>query len=181
MSLLTSAPTKLCNHVLQRLAHLNGILNGLKNLFAQRGGASVPEERRFPREIEKWHRVARSIFTLGSFAPSASVAESFLRIVTRGARLRAVYGKRLIKKEAASQLHAWFGKWIVERQGGLRKRAGERETKGRRIRGHFAVAVCGPRPGGVEVVWHVTVEAEGLPKPVCVAEWVLRLMTGSST
>ena len=52
---------------------------------------------------------------------------------------------------------------------------------GSRIRGHFSVAACGPRPGGVEVVWHVTVEAEGQPKPVCVAEWVLRLMTGSAT
>ena len=48
---------------------------------------------------------------------------------------------------------------------------------GSRIRGHFTLLACGARPGGVEVVWQVTVEAEGLQKPVCVAEWVLRLVT----
>ena len=50
---------------------------------------------------------------------------------------------------------------------------------GSRIRGHFALAGCGARPGGLEVVWQVTVEDEGQEKPVCVAEWVLRLLTGS--
>jgi acyl dehydratase len=50
---------------------------------------------------------------------------------------------------------------------------------GSRVRGHFALAGCGARPGGVEVVWKVTVEAEGQEKPVCVAEWVLRLVTPS--
>lgn len=50
---------------------------------------------------------------------------------------------------------------------------------GSRVRGHFALAGCGARTGGVEVVWQVTVEGEGQAKPVCVAEWVLRLATGS--
>lgn len=49
---------------------------------------------------------------------------------------------------------------------------------GTRVRGHFALAGCGARPGGVEVVWQVTVEAEGQDKPVCVAEWILRLVVG---
>ncbi len=49
---------------------------------------------------------------------------------------------------------------------------------GSRIRGNFALLSCAARPGGVEVVWQVTVEAENNPKPVCVAEWVLRLVTG---
>lgn len=47
---------------------------------------------------------------------------------------------------------------------------------GSRVRGHFTVAGCGTRPGGDEVVWRVTVEAEGQAKPVCVAEWVLLLV-----
>ena len=50
---------------------------------------------------------------------------------------------------------------------------------GSRVRGHFAVAGCGPRPGGIEVVWQVTVEAEGVAKPVCVAEWALAPVTGT--
>lgn len=51
---------------------------------------------------------------------------------------------------------------------------------GSRIRGHFALLGCGARPGGVEVVWQVTVEADGQEKPVCVAEWVLWLVTESA-
>jgi acyl dehydratase len=51
---------------------------------------------------------------------------------------------------------------------------------GCRVRGHFAVLGCGARPGGLEVVWQVTVEAEGREKPVCVAEWVLRLVAGGA-
>ncbi|MBL8237426.1 MAG: MaoC family dehydratase [Bryobacterales bacterium] len=51
---------------------------------------------------------------------------------------------------------------------------------GSRLRGHFAVAGCGARPGGIEVVWRVTVEAEGQGKPVCVAEWVLLLVSTST-
>ena len=51
---------------------------------------------------------------------------------------------------------------------------------GSRVRGHFAVGGCGPRPGGVEVIWQVTVEAEGQAKPVCYAEWILRLLTSTS-
>ncbi|MBI2688386.1 MAG: MaoC family dehydratase [Acidobacteria bacterium] len=50
---------------------------------------------------------------------------------------------------------------------------------GSRIRGHFSLLGCGVRPGGVEVVWQVTVEAEGQEKPVCVADWVLRVVTGT--
>ena len=51
---------------------------------------------------------------------------------------------------------------------------------GSRVRGHFALLGCGAKPGGVEVVWQVTVEAEGGGKPVCVAEWVLLLVAGSA-
>lgn len=51
---------------------------------------------------------------------------------------------------------------------------------GSRIRGHFAVAGCSARPGGVDLVWQVIVESEGQAKPVCVAEWVLRLLTGTN-
>lgn len=51
---------------------------------------------------------------------------------------------------------------------------------GGRVRGHFALLGCGAKPGGVEVVWQVTVEAEGGGKPVCVAEWVLLLVAGSA-
>jgi acyl dehydratase len=51
---------------------------------------------------------------------------------------------------------------------------------GSRVRGNFVLLGTSARPGGVEAVWQVTVEAEGEAKPVCVAEWVLRYLTGST-
>ncbi len=51
---------------------------------------------------------------------------------------------------------------------------------GARVRGNFVLLGASARPGGVEAVWQVTVEAEGEAKPVCVAEWVLRYLTGST-
>jgi acyl dehydratase len=51
---------------------------------------------------------------------------------------------------------------------------------GSRVRGNFVLLGTSARPGGVEAVWQVTVEVEGEAKPVCVAEWVLRYLTGST-
>ena len=48
---------------------------------------------------------------------------------------------------------------------------------GSRIRGRFAVAATEPVPGGVQVTWKATVEIEGVEKPACVAEWVVRYYT----
>jgi len=45
---------------------------------------------------------------------------------------------------------------------------------GSRIRGHFRLLSWEPVAGGVQMVTEVTVECEGRPKPVCVAEWVTR-------
>jgi len=43
-----------------------------------------------------------------------------------------------------------------------------------RIRARFAVQSIREVPGAVEVVFHVTIEAEANAKPCCLAEWVLR-------
>jgi acyl dehydratase len=45
---------------------------------------------------------------------------------------------------------------------------------GSRIRMHVQVARVTPLDGGVEVVWGLTYEVEGKPKPCCVAELVFR-------
>ena len=44
-----------------------------------------------------------------------------------------------------------------------------------RIRGRFVLAKVEDFPGGVQVVWNVTVEVEGGVKPALVAEWVTRI------
>lgn len=45
---------------------------------------------------------------------------------------------------------------------------------GAKIRGRFTPAAISEEGGCVQVTWRVTVEREGLNKPCCVAEWVVR-------
>jgi len=45
---------------------------------------------------------------------------------------------------------------------------------GSKIRGRFAPAAVTEETGCVQVTWLVTVEREGIDKPCCVAEWVVR-------
>ncbi|HEV2962992.1 MAG TPA: MaoC family dehydratase [Candidatus Angelobacter sp.] len=45
---------------------------------------------------------------------------------------------------------------------------------GSRIRAHFVLQSLKELEDGVEIVYAVTVEGEGLEKPACVAEWVVR-------
>ena len=45
---------------------------------------------------------------------------------------------------------------------------------GSRVRGHFRVERVEAVEGGVQVVWGVTVEVEGSPKPCIAAEWLSR-------
>ncbi len=46
---------------------------------------------------------------------------------------------------------------------------------GSRLRAHMKLLACDPvDPGGLQVTWEVTVEREGAPKPVCVAESLVR-------
>ena len=47
-------------------------------------------------------------------------------------------------------------------------------TVGSRIRMHVAIAEVTPLDGGAEVVWRLTYEVEGKPKPCCVADLVFR-------
>jgi acyl dehydratase len=45
---------------------------------------------------------------------------------------------------------------------------------GQRIRAHFSPTAIEDVPGGVQLTWTVTIEAEGSEKPACVAETVSR-------
>jgi acyl dehydratase len=45
---------------------------------------------------------------------------------------------------------------------------------GSRVRARFTLAACEDIPQGVQTTWTVTVEREGEPKPVLVAEWLTR-------
>ncbi len=45
---------------------------------------------------------------------------------------------------------------------------------GQRVRGRFVPSAIEDVPGGVQLTWTVTIEAEGTEKPACVAETVSR-------
>ena len=51
-------------------------------------------------------------------------------------------------------------------------------TSGSRVRGRFALLEVRPVPGGAQLAWNATVESEDTGKPVLVAEWLTRILTG---
>lgn len=48
---------------------------------------------------------------------------------------------------------------------------------GSRVRGRFLLVQHEPVAGGSQLTWTVTVECEGVDKPVLVAEWLTRVLT----
>jgi len=51
-------------------------------------------------------------------------------------------------------------------------------TSGSRVRGHFSLRDARPVPGGAQLTWDATVQCEGVERPVLVAEWLTRVLTG---
>jgi acyl dehydratase len=45
---------------------------------------------------------------------------------------------------------------------------------GSRIRARFALQSAEDVPGGIQIIWNVTIEVEGAEKPSMVAEWLVR-------
>ncbi len=45
---------------------------------------------------------------------------------------------------------------------------------GARIRGRFVLAALDEVPRGVQAIWNVSVERDGIDRPCCVAEWLVR-------
>ena len=45
---------------------------------------------------------------------------------------------------------------------------------GSRIRGRFVLAAVEEAGGGVQAIWHATIERESEQKPACVIEWLVR-------
>ena len=51
-------------------------------------------------------------------------------------------------------------------------------TAGSRVRGRFVLRDIQPSQGGAQLAWDVTVQCEGVDKPVLVAEWLTRILSG---
>jgi acyl dehydratase len=49
-------------------------------------------------------------------------------------------------------------------------------ASGSRLRGRFALLDLKAVPGGAQLTWNVTVECDGVDKPVLVAEWLTRIL-----
>jgi acyl dehydratase len=50
-------------------------------------------------------------------------------------------------------------------------------TSGSRVRGRFALREAKAIAGGAQLTWDVTVQCEGVDKPVLVAEWLTRILS----
>ena len=53
-------------------------------------------------------------------------------------------------------------------------------TSGSRVRGRFALLELKPIAGGAQLTWDVTVQCDGVDKPVLVAEWLTRILSGGA-
>ena len=107
--------------------HLDGILDRLQNLFAQRCGAAIPEKRIFPREIFQCHRIARADVTVHAAAEASWLRKRQTRIVASRAGLRIVRRKPPVEKQTAAERNAFAGERIVERQIRLRRELRNRQ------------------------------------------------------
>jgi acyl dehydratase len=72
---------------------------------------------------------------------------------------------------------------VTDRQTGInvgfnKVRFTEPVTSGSRVRGRFTLLEVKPVPGGAQLAWNATVESEDTGKPVLVAEWLTRILTG---
>ena len=50
-------------------------------------------------------------------------------------------------------------------------------TCGSRVRGRFALLDAKPIAGGAQLTWDVTVQCDGVDRPVLVAEWLTRILS----
>jgi acyl dehydratase len=138
-----------------------------------------------PVASSSWIQIEQSM--IDSFA-GVSGDRQWIHVDTERARGESPWGTTiahgfltlsLLSRMAAEAVSLQLGQSASINYGLNRVRFPAPVPVGSRVRGHFAVASCGARPDGVEVVWRVTVEAEGHAKPVCVAEWVLRLLSAN--
>ena len=153
------------------------VISSLDELRSLAGGAVVGSS--------SWIQIEQPM--IDSFA-AVSGDRQWIHVDTERARGESPWGSTiahgfltlsLLSRMAADAVSLQLGQSVAINYGLNKVRFPAPVPAGSRIRGHFALMGCGARPGGVEVVWQVTVEAEGQAKPVCVAEWVVRLVTGN--
>jgi acyl dehydratase len=101
--------------------------------------------------------------------PARAAAESpFQSTVAHG-----FFTLSLLTQFAASAFDLQLGQSALINYGLNRVRFPAPAPAGARLRARFSLLSATPNPArGLEIVWQVTVEAAGSPKPVCSAEWV---------
>lgn len=152
------------------------VISSLDELQSLAGGPEVA--------VSPWMAVDQSM--IDAFA-SVSGDRQWIHVDTEKAQSESPFGTTiahgfltlsLISKMMAEAVSLQLGQSASINYGLNKVRFPAPVRVGSRLRGHFSLAACAARPGGVEVVWNVTVECEGEPKPVCAAEWVLRVLVG---
>ena len=152
------------------------VISSLDELRSLAGGAVVGSS--------SWIQIEQPM--IDSFA-AVSGDRQWIHVDTERARAESPWGSTiahgfltlsLLSRMAADAVSLQLGQSASINYGLNKVRFPAPVPAGSRIRGQFALMACAALPGGIEVVWRVTVEAEEQAKPVCVAEWVLRLVTG---
>jgi len=99
------------------------------------------------------------------------------------AQAESPYGKTIAHGFLTLSLLSHFMKQVVQFRGGLRLAVNYRLNRvrfpapvrlGSKIRARFTLQSLQDISGATEAIFLVTVEAENLDKPCCVAEWIVR-------
>ena len=85
--------------VVEGFVHFHGVLDGHEGLFAEGGGAAVPEEGIFPGEVEEGHGVALARLAVDAEAELAAVGEGMGDLVAGGAGDGVVAGEDGVVEE----------------------------------------------------------------------------------
>lgn len=109
--------------------------------------------------------------------PARAAAESpFKTTIAHG-----FFTLSLLPQLAAATFQLQLGQSALINYGLNRVRFPAPTPSGVRLRARFTLHSATPKPpSGLEIIWQVTVEAEGSPKPVCAAEWVTFVLFGQS-
>src|SRR5205085_5754120 len=114
--------------------HLGMILNRHQRLRAQRWRAPVPEETRFPREVEQRRRLPNTETIAYAHTDASRIGERGLAVMTRRARKRSIAREQRFMKKFFAERHAFLDERVVSRQIRNRKSRAHGEAK-RRVRG----------------------------------------------
>ena len=103
VALVAFVPREAVDRVVERVAHLVGMLDGKAHLLFQACGPAVPEQQRAEGHVPQRGRVPHQPLARNALAAGFAVAERELGIVARGAGDGAGRGQLLVLEQALAE------------------------------------------------------------------------------